>query len=231
MSGWTKQDYADNYKNGVEQQMRPPCPTNIRRSVTVAYIRKFIEPYIQSRRDTLIDLLPIRERDRVVMVGCGFGWGTEYLIEKTGCDAVGTDISDWIQSEKNNDESDEIMEEIVKVGLLAGSERAKQVLEFCLTPGTRAKSPVLNEHLLTSKSKARLCAAFAGELPTWLITEDMIQEKSDTEIVAWGGLMSPFRAKICHLHNGKPRTNEQLYELTGHNCFQYGINELLRRVS
>jgi len=227
MTGWTKQDYEDNYKNRVERHLRPPCPTNIRKEVSVAYCRKFIESYIHGRLDTLIELLSIHFRDRVVIVGCGFGWGTEYIKGQTGCTAIGTDISDWIHSVKDTDESEDIRAEIAKVGLDPNGERAAQILAFCLIPGPRARTPILNEDLMTRESRERLRAELGGQDPTWIITEDMIQPLTDAEIRGWANSMRAFSSEICHLHNGKPRTNEQLHALTGHKCFHYGPNELI----
>lgn len=230
MHGWTKQDYANNYKTGVERKMRPGCP-NTRKPVAVAYIRKFIEPYIHGRLDALIDRLRITSRDRVVIVGCGFGWGTEYIMKQTGCDAVGTDISDWIQAEKNNDESNDIRKEIAKVDLDPAGERAQQILEFCLTPGSRARSRILNEDLMSASSRHELESYFRNLSPTWIITEDMIQPLTDINIRDWVEEIDKFGANVCHLHNAAPRTNAELHELTGHRCFQYGVNELLGAVS
>jgi SAM-dependent methyltransferase len=221
MAGWTKADYDDAYRDRPECYMATPCPTNERSPVVIGYCRKFIEPYLHSRIDKLLDVLTIESSDRVVIVGCGFGWGSEYLKEKTGCQVVGTDISDWIHATKEMDESEDIREAIAKTELDPNGERAAEILAYCLTPGPRSHTQVLHEDLMTTESRQRLRFAFSHKDPTWLITEDMIQTLDDDEIVSWGRAVESFGAGICHLHNGQPRSNAELQKLTGHTCFQY----------
>jgi hypothetical protein len=226
MAGWTKQDYADNYSVGVERHLRPPCP-NTRKPVKLAYCHWATYPFIKARLDPLIEILSLDRNDRVLLVGCGFGWGVEYLIEKVGCVTIGTDISDWIHSVKHTDESEDILAEIVKVGLDPHGERAQQILDFCSRPGPRTRSVILNEDLMTLSSRESIQPYFGNTNPTVIITEDMIQLLTDAEITGWVHEVDLLAATVCHLHNGNPRTNEQLHALTGHKCFQYGVNKIL----
>ena len=63
-----------------------------------------------------------------------------------------------------------------------------------------------------------------GRNPTFIVSEDMIQEFSDSEIEDWVTEINKFPGSpiVAHISSGKPRSATELNALTGHKCITYG---------
>ncbi len=220
MPGYSKQDFDSQYS--IRLQILNPITGNYDRSkVSLHYHRAVIKVGISDARWAKIwPILNIRNTDRVVIIGAGFGWGVESLIAMTGCTAIGTDISDHIANVKDTDERSEIEAAIVEAGLDPLTGDGLKAFDAAFTPGPRAKSNVLIEDMTSKKSRNNIKKAIGNLNPTWIITEDMVSDFADQELLNWGELAKDFTdSKICHIvrENYPPnaKTLEEWNTLTG----------------
>ena len=220
MAGYTKQDFDTLYS--IRLRILDPITGNYKRSkVRLHYHRAVIKRDFTDRRWASIwPILNIRNTDRVVIVGTGFGWGVEALVAMTGCTAIGTDISDHVAATKDIDERDEIEAAIVEAGLDPTKGDGLEAFNAAYTPGARAKSTVLIEDMNTNKSRVNIKKEIGNLNPTWIITEDMITDFTDQEVLDLSDLAGKFTdAKVCHIvrENYPPnaKTLEQWNLLTG----------------
>lgn len=213
MPGYTKADFDAQYSIRAEREWGHP---NTRQEVRLHYHRKVMQPIIKARWETIVPLLGITSADVVVVCGCGFGWGTEILQSLTGCTAVGIDISDYVAAEKGNDEAAEIAACIAEAGLDPTTGEGLELYKKLYTPEPRAKTMVLKEDGMTAPSRTNILTALNGTMPTWIITEDMINEFTDAEIGAWVTEANLTGVPVAHFISTKTHTPAQLKLLTGH---------------
>ncbi|MCK5433292.1 MAG: hypothetical protein KAJ03_11130, partial [Gammaproteobacteria bacterium] len=196
-----------------------------RSEVRLNYHSAFMSPILANRWDNIIpSILNILSTDKVVVVGSGFGWGVDKLIELTGCTAVGVDISDYIETAKTTDENADLIAAIQLVGLDETVDRGLEVYNAYATTGARTISVVLKEDMLSNRSRNEVKKALGNAAPDYIITEDMIQEMSDVEIAAWVTEAEKLPgATIVHIIGREtPRTAEELNALTGHKVIVVG---------
>jgi hypothetical protein len=144
------------------------------------------------------------------------------LVDMTGANVVGVDISDYIESEQSVDEAAEWDAAITIAGLDPAGSRGQKIKAAFHTPGPRSTVVVLKEQLATAGSRNKVKQALGNNVPTHIITEDTIQLFSDAEIAEFMADIDPIGAQVSHIHGGTPRTNLELAALTGHKCIQYG---------
>lgn len=222
MAGYTEQDFVDNYSNRAERQWGHP---NTRSEVRLNYHSFFIAPLLAKRWDSIVpSILNITASDKVVIVGAAFGWGVDRLIELTGCTAVGVDISDYVEAAKGLDENTELSAAIQAVGLSETTGRGLLIYDKYKTTGARTVSVVLKEDMLSNKSRNEIKKTLGNVAPTYIITEDMIQDLSDVEIAAWAveAVKLPGATIVHIISNESIRTAEQLNALTGHKVIVAG---------
>ena len=131
---------------------------------------------------------------------------------------VGVEISDYIASEKDTDDTTEIDEYITNGGLDPASGQGLLIHNKWCTPGVpRATQIVLQEDMKTNQSRNRVRQALGNQTPTHVITEDMIQEMTDLEIVEYSTELKKLTATetIHVISNEKIRTAENIFSLTG----------------
>ena len=224
MAGYTKADFDANYSFRCERYLPSVIQTG-RSEVRLNYHSAFMSPILANRWDNIIpSILNILSTDKVVVVGSGFGWGVDKLIELTGCTAVGVDISDYIETAKTTDENADLIAAIQLVGLDETVDRGLEVYNAYATTGARTISVVLKEDMLSNRSRNEVKKALGNASPTYIITEDMIQELSDVEIAAWVTEAEKLPgATIVHIIGREsPRTAEELNTLTGHKVIVVG---------
>ena len=224
MAGYTKADFDANYSFRCERYLPSVIQTG-RSEVRLNYHSAFMSPILANRWDNIIpSILNILSTDKVVVVGSGFGWGVDKLIELTGCTAVGVDISDYIETAKTTDENADLIAAIQLVGLDETVDRGLEVYNAYATTGARTISVVLKEDMLSNRSRNEVKKALGNAAPDYIITEDMIQELSDTEIAAWVTEAEKLPgATIVHIiRRETPRTAEELNVLTGHKVIVAG---------
>ena len=229
MAGYTKADFDANYSFRCERYLPSVIQTG-RSEVRLNYHSAFMSPVLANRWEAILDqtrdpiLLTILSTDKVVVVGSGFGWGVDKLIELTGCTAVGVDISDYIEIAKGTDENADLIAAIQLVGLDETVDRGLEIYNAYSTTGARTISVVLKEDMLSNRSRNEVKKALGNSAPTYIITEDMIQELSDVEIAAWVAEAEKLPgATIVHIIGREtPRTAEELNTLTGHKVIVVG---------
>ena len=225
MAGYTKSDYDRLYH--IRVRIWDAAIQGYRRSpVRLHYHRAVMQDMIRVRWDSLVPLLGITSADRVLVVGSGFGWGVERLIELSGCIAVGIDFSDYINATKDSTEESEIDEAIIAAGYDPLTGHGLEVKNATFTGEPKSKQPILNENLLSAKSRGRIKKALGNKAPTLVITEDMITDMTDAEILNWKNQVDSLGASVCHvLRESYPpnaKTAEEWNAFTGHTIVVLG---------
>lgn len=183
MAGWTKADYDAAYSVRVERYLPGGVPKD-RPEVNLNYHRWSITPVMVRRWQRIVPLLGITPSDNVCVVGAGFGWGVEQLVNISGCTAVGLDISDYIQAEKGNTEEAELRALVTSYGLDPDSGRGLEIMNFVYDGQPRANVIVLNEDMQTNQSRNRIRQALNNNWPNIIIFEDIVDDNTtDAEIV------------------------------------------------
>lgn len=221
MAGYTKADYDGLYSirvriwdESIKAYRRSPVRLHYNRAVMM---RDYIEP----RWVKVISLLGITSADRVVVVGSGFGWGVEKLIELTGCQAVGVDISDYVETSKDDTEEAEIDAAIIGAGFDHLTGHGLEVKNATFTGEPKAKQTILKEDLLSAKSRNAVKKELGQQNPTWIITEDMVTDFTDTELVTWKTEVDKWTGvNICHIlresYLPNAKTAEEWNTFSGH---------------
>lgn len=213
MPAYTKADFDAQYSIRAEREWGHP---NTRPEVRLHYHRKVIHPILEERWKVIIPLLGITATDTVVVCGCGFGWGAEILQELTGCKVIGIDTSDYVNTEKDKTEAAEIAACIAEVGLDPATGEGLELYNKLYTPEPRAKITILKEDGMTAPSRTNILTALGGITPTWIITEDMINDFADEQIAAWVTEANSTGIPVAHFISTKTHTPAQLKLLTGH---------------
>ncbi len=175
MTGWTKADFDANYSIRVERYMPGGGrgPSEGREEVRLSYHRAVIKPMLEDYwKQRVPDVYDIQPNDSVVIVGAAFGWGVEALIALTGANVIGIDISDYVATAKDTDESDEIDACIVKVGLDPTQGRGLEIKNTYYTPGPRCTTTILQEDMETQPSIKRVRQALNTNKIDWIIKEN-----------------------------------------------------------
>lgn len=221
MAGYTKADYDSLYS--IRLRIWDDAIKGYRRSpVRLHYHRAVMQQdYIDPRWVAVVPLLGITSSDRVVVAGAGFGWGVEKLISLTGCTAVGVDISDYVDTTKGDTEEAEIDAAIIAAGFDPLIGHGLEVKNYAFTTEPKAKQIVLKEDLLSAKSRNAVKKELGQQNPTWVITEDMLTDFTDAELLAWKVEVDKWTGvNIAHIlrENKLPnaKTAEEWATFTGH---------------
>lgn len=220
MAGYTKEDYDSLYS--IRVRIWDETIQAYRRSpIRLHYHRYVMQDMVRAHWDYLVPDLGLTSTDRVVVVGSGFGWGIERLEELTGCTAVGVDISDYVHNVKGVSEDDEVRAAIVASGYDPTTGHGLEVFNVCTTQ-PRTKTTIINESMYTIKSRNAVKKALGNQLPTWIVTEDMLSDFTDAEVLEWVGQIDKLGVNVCHIIRESFGTNNKTLEewntLTGHVC-------------
>lgn len=224
MAGYTKEDFDSLYS--IRVRLWDESIQGFRRSpIRLNYHRYVMQDISRTPWDKLVPELGITSSDIVVVVGSGFGWGVERLIELTNCTAIGVDTSDHVHSTKDTTEESEIDAAIIASGYDPLVGHGLEVKTAVLTE-PRSKSTVLNENMYSVKSRNNVKKAIGNKLPTWIITEDMLSDFTDAEIIEWKTQIDKLGVAVCHFvrENKLPnaKTAEEWNALTGHTIVTVG---------
>lgn len=226
MAGYTKADYDTQYS--IRLQILDPATSTYKRSpIRLHYHRAVMESTVRKRWDSIVPLLSITSADKVVVVGSGFGWGVERLIELTGCQAIGIDISDYIDTEKELTEEAEIDAAIISAGYDPLTGHGLEAKTAAYTAEPKAKQRILKNDLSTTKMRNNVKKEFGNSAPTWIITEDMMTDVDDATIVAWKTQAEKLSGtQICHVlresYGANQKTAEEWNTFTGHTIITIG---------
>lgn len=224
MAGYTKSDYDSLYSIRV-RIWNESMQAYIRSPIRLHYHRHVMQDIVRAHWDYLVPELSLSSTDRVVVVGSGFGWGVERLEELTSCLAVGVDISDYIHGAKASTEEAEVIAAIIESGYDPATGEGLAVMNAVLSE-PRNKSKIINESMYSTKSRNAVKRELGNQLPTWIITEDMISDFSDADILEWKGHVDKLGVPICHIVRESfglnPKTLEEWNALTGHTVVSVG---------
>lgn len=214
MTGYTKEDYDTKYS--IRLRIPDENGNAVRSPVRLHYHRAVMQEITQAPWLTLVKLLDITTEDRVIVVGAGYGWGVEKLIELTGCAAVGTDISEHIQATQYATEYTEIEACINEAGLDPDFGHGREVMDY-LQPeaSNKANLFILDEDMATKESRETVITELGGK-PTLILTEDMLSDLSDLDAVILAQDLDQMNCPVCHLSREKHRSAEMTRALTGH---------------
>lgn len=216
MAGYTKEQYDEAYKFGLERHFggRPAG----QQPVVLHYHKFFMRPRWITRWQNLQAILQVPSTDLVCIVGAGFGWGVEGFIAATGCTTVGIDISDYIDAEKNNTEEAELRAQIAAVGLDPDSGRGAFLLAQVYDGQPRTNVVVLKEDGQTNTSRNAIKSTLGG-WPDTVIFEDTLDDSvTDQEIVQANNAANLFAGTqrvIWVMTETANRTAEDVFALTG----------------
>ena len=223
MAGYnTEADFKNNYTYYIERRMlgvdlnaAGPKVGNVK----LAYHSAHIKPIVATRWEAIIpSILNILSTDKVVVVGAAFGWSVEKIEELTGCLAIGIDISDYIDTAKVISEDTELVAAIQEAGYDETTGRGLAIFNYFSNPAVRSVAVILKEDMLSNRSRNEVKKALGNSTPTYIITEDVIQDMTDIEIAAWVTEAEKLAgAVVVHFISSESvRTAENINALTGH---------------
>jgi hypothetical protein len=208
MAGYTKSDYDSLYS------IRVRLPNGRRSPIRLHYHRYAMQDIVREHWDYLVSELKINESDRVLVIGAGFGWGIERLVELTGCWAIGTDISSHVQGCKKIAETNELRQCVRDSGYDPDSGEGLEVMEACDLPLVRCMHPILDEDMCSYESRDNVYNAL-DDLPTLLVTEDILSDFSDEDAKAFCAELDKVGCRVCHVVRTTNHTAEEWHKITG----------------
>lgn len=191
---WDKAQYDIAYSLNAEPDGHP----NTRPGIRLHYDRYVMYPERLRRAQQLVAVLGLTLSDRILIVGCGFGWTVEALVGM-GYTAVGTDVSAYIQGNKNLSEDSDISTAITAVGLDPSSGEGLGHFNRLKGDGTRTRGVILNEDSSSNASRNRVKNSLGT--PTVAITEDLVTSLTDAECAVLQTNIVKYSAgmRVCHL--------------------------------
>lgn len=182
----TKADYDATYELYAERYNYPL----FRPYAKLHYNRAVLFGMLQRRAGYLINILGIQPTDKVLLVGCGFGWTMEGFINQGVPDTWGTDTSAWIQSAKTTSERPDIEEAVAATGLDPYSGEGLALVEQIGSKYGFQRSlyptRILNEDGQKQASRNRIGQAIGGA-PDWIIVEDVSPALNDADNITFIG--------------------------------------------
>ncbi len=169
-----------------------------RKEVRLGYGRAMMLGFCENRAKILINGLGLTSGNRVLIVGSGFGWLAECLEDQVpGLSTVSLDTSTWVQSTKDQSETEQIEAAIQAAGILPIMSRYGDIVSSLADGGPRARVPIGAENVLRANDRAALKQA--NGTFTWAITETMFTWLDDAECVAMDAAMHKVAAKVAHM--------------------------------
>lgn len=190
---WTKELFDLAYSFNAEPDGHP----NTRQGIQLHYNRYALYPEMLRRAQALVTILGLTISDRILVVGCGFGWTVEALSD-LGYTAVGADVSSYIQDNKTLSEDTDISAAITAVGLNPTSGDGLVHFNRLKGGGIRTKASILNEDSASASSRNRVKTALGT--PTIAITEDLVTSLTDAECAVLQANIIKYSAtmRVCH---------------------------------
>ena len=199
MAGGTKQDFYNWYS------VSPRDPVTNRRYTK---IKLHYHPAVKElmglaqHYPKLLAKLNLTSTDRVLVVGCGFGWLCEKIIQDVGCACIGTDTSDYITQNKDLSPNDELIEAIVLGGFgIDDGAYGQEVWELFKQDTPRTTAVIAQEDLLNKGSENRVKSSLGGP-PTHIVTEEMWQLLTSKEQVGLEKAFVSLGGIVTHIQDG-----------------------------
>ncbi len=145
--------------------------------------------------------------DRVVVVGCGFGWSVEGFEALGLTQVVGCDTSAWVHTVKGDDEAVDVGAALDRAGVPVRDARrvqahARAVASSGVGPRSRPSRGVVNDDPFTDdQARRRILASLTGDAgirPDWVITESVLESLRDAEAVAFADTLRAWGTNLVH---------------------------------
>lgn len=146
----------------------------------------------------LVDQGLVNSSDNLIIVGGAFGWLGEALVSLTGCKAVSTDLSQYIQDTKDLSPDDELIESIRASGYNETTGIGLFLFNKFSDPSPRSTIPTLKEDMVSNKSRNSVKRALP-RAPTRIITEEVWQILDQTEKDQYTSAAESFGAHMTHI--------------------------------
>jgi len=183
-----KATWDANYDVGSEPGAYVPVT---RPEIRLHYTRATFWLEAQSRAARFVQIMSLTTNDTVVILGGAFGWTAEALVVNHGIQAISVDTSAWVQSVKDQPETDDLDAAISAVGLDPATGTGAAIKGDLIIEGggsgNRARVPVANEQINNPGSRNRVKGLFASGRVTVVITEDLLSSLTDAEIGTLAG--------------------------------------------
>ena len=191
---WDKSMYDAAYSINAEPDGHP----NTRPGIRLHYNRAVLMPEMRRRAAKFISILGITQADRILIVGCGFGWTVEAFAE-LGYTVVGADVSAYINNNLAIDEATDIRAAIQAVGLDPDTGEGLQHFNRLYGDGVRTRAIVLNEDSKNNRSRNAIRRELGGD-PTIAISEDLVTSLTDVECASLQSDIAAYGAGINIAH-------------------------------
>ena len=181
------------YDSSAEPEGHPGDRAGIR----LHYNRYVLYPEMLRRAQALVSILGLTLSDRIFVIGCGFGWTVEALVG-LGYNAVGADVSSYIQGNKSLSEDSDVSAAITAVGLNPTTGEGLLHFNRLKGDGVRTRANVLNEDSSNTSSRNRVKGVIGT--PTIAITEDLVTSLTDAECATLQTNILKYSAslRVCH---------------------------------
>jgi hypothetical protein len=130
---------------------------------------------------------PAAFNSRFCVVGCGFGWTIDHLIDRGFTNVVGTETSVYVLAEMDNSDEAELRTAITAVGLDPDTGRGAELLARHLTTGARRGRKlgagvvtILGADISTDAGRTAVRTELGG-WPQIVVSEDVMTNLTDAE--------------------------------------------------
>jgi hypothetical protein len=187
----TKEDFNSAYRANAERWGRP----SNREPIVLHYHRCMLYPMMERRAKVLVERLEIMPGEKVLIIGCGFGWTVEALNDY--CVSIGTETSTYILDNMHTSEEPDIVAAIEAVGLDASTGEGLEIKEKLLGDGVRTRAVILNENSYSEQSRNIVRQTLGGI--DYVITEDVLPAFDDQNAKDFAAHIRQYAAPVYHL--------------------------------
>lgn len=160
------------------------------------------EPY-RNVMANIVQALGWNGTERVVVVGCGFGWGLGWLLDN-GFNAVGIETSQYIHDNKETDPVSEISSKLAAQGISPSSPAGQAVLSdigASIKVDENVKPRLLNESGSTNQSRNNIRKTLGNLDPTHALTENVMSVLSDQDALVLNNVCGQIAPNVAHYIN------------------------------
>ncbi len=186
--------------------------------VKLHYHREVIRPFIQAQVTGLIAALTLETTQSIVIVGGAFGWSVEELLSRDWKlkDIAVTDTSTYVQDSKGGTEEVEINAAITLAGLDPGAAKGLAIKTKHFDGGARVRLGIIihdEDLLLPSSTKAvrQAAGATGNNKVDWCISEEVITNLEDADVVAMLEGMDDVGTNVAHLTSALSQNQDPDY--------------------
>lgn len=178
-----------------------PDAVVFRPHVRLSYHRAVLMRLAREQAQAYITVLGWTLTNRIAILGCGFAWTLEVLInEHAFTRVVGCDPSVFVQTNKSLTEEADINAAIVAVGLSPLVGDGATVKAKLFDGGSRARKPVLNQDGSTLQSRNAIKTAIPGGGQVDIVlTEDVMEAFTDADCLVISAALHQLATSVQHL--------------------------------